>query len=135
MAVNPYAKYENNVAHTATKEELTLMLYNGALKFTNQAISAIEKGDLMKGHELIMRVQDIIREFQITLNKDIEISKYFDSMYDYMHNRLVEANISKDVEILKEVRDFIRQFRDMWKEAMKAARQTANPKQTVNVGV
>jgi flagellar protein FliS len=121
---NPYDKYKNNTVYTATKEELTLMLYDGALKFCNQAIVAVESKDFMKANELIIRVQDIIREFQVTLNRSVEISKYFDSMYDYMYARLLDANIKKDIEILTEVRDLVREFRDMWKDAMKLARQS-----------
>ncbi len=122
-AQNPYQKYKSNVVYTVPKEELTLMLYDGALKFCNQAITALETNDLMKASDLIIRVQDIIREFQITLNRDIEVSKYFESMYTYMHERLIDANMKKDVEILTEVRNLIREFRDMWKDAMKLARQ------------
>lgn len=61
---NPYAKYKSNSISTATPEELTLMLYNGAIKFCNQAAVALEKKDYMKSNKLIQRVQDIIREFQ-----------------------------------------------------------------------
>ena len=128
MAQNLYDKYKNNAVHTATKEDLTLMLYEGALKFCNQAIVAVENKDYIKANELILRSQDIIREFQITLNKSMEISKYFDSMYDYMHRRLIDANVKKDVEILGEVRDLLREFRDMWKDAMKLSRQQSNVK-------
>ena len=121
-AVN-HEKFRQNAILTATKEDLTLMLYNGALKFANQALDALENDDKEKAHDLIIRVQDIIREFQITLNREYDISKNFASMYDYMYRRLVEANIKKDAEILIEVRDLIREFRDTWKEAMKLARQ------------
>ena len=123
MAVNnPYAKYATNNINSATKEELTLMLYEGALKFTNQAITAIESKDSAKAHDLIMRVEDIVREFQITLDYNYEISKYFDSMYDYMYRLLVDANLNKDTGPLIEVRDYLREFRDSWKEAMKLAK-------------
>lgn len=122
-AHNPYDKYRDNIVYTATKEELTLMLYDGALKFCNQAIVALESKDLMKANELIIRIQEIIREFQLTLNRSVQVSKYFDSMYDYMHTRLLEANVKKDKEILAEIRDLIREFRDMWKDAMKLSKQ------------
>jgi len=75
-----------------------------------------------------MRVQDIIMEFKLTLNHSYEISKNLDLLYDYIHSRLVEANMKKDKAILEEVRDFLRDFRDMWKEAMKLARINAAPK-------
>ena len=119
---NPYTQYTSNKVNTVSGEELTLMLYEGALKFTNQAILAIEGKDFEKANNLILRVEDIIREFQMTLNHDYDISKYFDSMYDYMYRLLVEANASKDVEVLNEVKEYIRDFRDSWKEAMKLAK-------------
>jgi len=122
---NPYSKIEDNAIFTASKEELTLMLYEGALKFINQAIDATENNDIARANGLIIRVEDIIREFQITLNFQYEISNQLNSLYDYMHRRLIEANMNKDIEIMKEVRDMLREFRDMWKEAMSTARQTA----------
>lgn len=120
---NPYDKYKNNSVFTATKEELTLMLYDGALKFCNQAIVAVEAKDYEKANDLIIKVENIIREFQLTLNRDYEISDSLAPMYEYMHRRLIEGNIKKDNAILEEIRDLIREFRDTWKEAMKLSRQ------------
>lgn len=124
MAVNnPYAKYKTNSINTATPEELTLMLYNGALKFCNQAMAALEEKDYIKANQLIQRVQDIIREFQITLKPEYEISQQLDALYDYIYRRLVSANIRKDISMLTEATDLIRNMRDTWKEAMKLAKQ------------
>ncbi len=122
---NPYTKYQEDIVYTASKETLTLMLYDGALKYSNQAIAAIEAKDYVKANELIIRTQDIIREFQITLNRDIEISKNFDSLYEYIYGLLLQGNIKKDITLLSEARDLIREFRDTWKEAMKLARHQA----------
>ena len=119
---NPYNKYANNAIFTASKEELTLMLYEGALRFANQAIMALQSQDYVKVNENIIRVEDIIREFQITLDKKYEISLRFEQLYDYIYRRLVEANMKKSLEILEEVRDLLRDFRDTWKEAMKLAK-------------
>jgi len=120
---NPYEKYKSNAVFTATKEELTLMLYEGALKFCNQAIAAVEEKDVAKANELIIKVQNIMREFQITLDHQYEISAQLNLLYDYLYQRLVEANIKKDLDILAEVRDHLRSFRDTWREAMKLSRQ------------
>jgi len=120
---NPYDKYRNNAVFTATKEELTLMLYDGALKFCNQAIVALENKEFEKAHGFIIRVENIIREFQITLDRRYEISAQLNTIYDYLYSRLVSANLGKDVEILFEVRGHLRELRDTWKEAMKLARQ------------
>ena len=119
---NPYESLLSNKIFTATKEELTLMLYEGALKFCNQAIIAIDNKDVEKCGDLIIRVENIILEFQLTLDHKYEISKYFNQMYDYMYRLLVDANVAKDVAILNEVKDYLREFRDSWKEAMKLAK-------------
>lgn len=58
---NPYAAYNNSKIQTATPAELTLLLYEGAIKFTNIAIVAIEKGDIEKAHNNIRKAENIIR--------------------------------------------------------------------------
>ena len=123
MINNPYDRYKNNAINTATKEELTLMLYDGAVKFCNQALIHIENKDHPKANETIIKVQNIVREFQITLNRNHDVANQLDSLYDYIHRRLVEANVNKDKEILTEARDHLRELRDTWKEAMKLAKQ------------
>jgi len=127
MAVksNPYTKMSEDKIYSATKEELTLMLYEGALRFANQALVALDNNDFLKVNELLLRTQDIIREFQLTLKDEYEISKNFRALYDYIFRLLIDANVKKTKEPLEEARDFIREFRDMWKEAMKVARQQA----------
>ena len=129
---NPYEAYKNNSVFTATKEELTLMLYDGALRFCNQAVVYLEKKDYGKASEMMIKVQNIIQEFQLTLNKKYDISKELNVLYDYLYHRLVEANTKKDMNMLIEVRDHIRSMRDTWKEAIKVSRaaKTARPSTT-----
>ena len=134
MQSNPYSKMRENAIMTAPKEELTLMLYDGALKFINQAQAAILAKDNNKAHECLLRVQDIIREFQITLDRSHEVSKHFDLMYDYIYRRLVDANVAKDPEIVKECCELVRSMRDMWKEAMQAARSAPQLKAGLAAG-
>ncbi|MED4754668.1 flagellar export chaperone FliS [Brevibacillus choshinensis] len=110
--------YQNNQVTTATPAELTLMLYNGALKFLKQTRGSIGTGDLEKANEYNKRVQDILQELMATLNKEYPLAEQMMKVYDYMMKRLVEANIRKDIAILDEVEEFFVQFRDTWKEAM-----------------
>jgi flagellar protein FliS len=128
-AANPFGNALEMKINTATPEELILMLYDGAIKFCNQAIIAFNGTDKTKVNRLILRVEDIIREFQLSLNHDYDISKNFNALYDYMYRRLVEANVHKDLEALKEVLGMLRELRDTWKEAMFIARrqQKARP--------
>lgn len=113
-----YAMYGNNRITTASPAELTLMLYEGAIKFCNIAIMGIEKSDVQKAHNNIVKTQRIIEEFQITLNHDYAVAEDFDRVYNYLMARLREANIKKDKEILEEVLRHLRTMRDTWKEVM-----------------
>ena len=114
-----YAEYANSKIMTATPAELTLMLYDGAIKFCNIAIAGIEEKDVEKTHNNIKKVEDIITEFQVTLNHKYPVADDFDNVYKYLKDRLLEANIKKDKEILEEVLKHLRTMRDTWKEVMK----------------
>lgn len=115
---NPYAAYNNSKIQTATPAELTLLLYEGAIKFTNIAIVAMEKNDVQKAHDNIMKTENIIEEFQATLDHKYPVAKDFDAVYSYLLKRLFDANIKKDPEILEEVLKHLRTMRDTWKEVM-----------------
>lgn len=117
-----YNSYQNSKVLTATPAELTLMLYEGAIKFANKAIMAIEKNDVQAAHTNIMKTQHIIEEFRATLNFKYPVAKEFDKVYEYILRRLVEANISKDKDILEECLEHLRTMRDTWKEVMKLAK-------------
>ena len=118
-----YAAYANNKINTASPAELTLMLYEGAIKFCNIAQMAIEKGDIEKAHNNIKKTENIIEEFQATLNHKYKVAEDFDNVYKYLKQQLLMANMKKDPEILDEVLTHLRTMRDTWKEVM---RLTAN---------
>ncbi len=118
LANNGYAAYANNKILTATKPELTLMLYDGAIKFCNMAIAAVEKNDVQNAHVNIVKIERIIEEFQSTLNYKYPVAKDFNNVYEYLQECLVQANIKKDKKILEEVLKHLRTMRDTWKEVM-----------------
>ena len=111
----------NNVL-TASKEELTLLLYEGAVKYINQAVLAIKNKDLEKANSQCTKAQSIISELRATLDLSYDIAHQMETMYVYIYERLIEGNNKKDPEILEEVCDLVRVFRDTWKEAMVAAK-------------
>lgn len=113
-----YAAYGNSKILTASPAELTLMLYDGAIKFANIAIVAIEKKDIEKAHNNIMKAENIIIEFQSTLDHKYPVAKDFDTVYTYLLRRLRDANLKKNKEILEEVLGHLRTMRDTWKEVM-----------------
>ncbi|MGD6854744.1 flagellar export chaperone FliS [Bacillus infantis] len=120
---NPYQSYQQNSVTTASPGELTLMLYNGCLKFINQAKKAIADKNIEAKNTNIQKAQNIIRELMVTLNMDLEVSQNIMSLYDYMNRQLVEANLKSDIALLDEVEGLVTEFRDTWKEVIQVNRQ------------
>lgn len=119
MAINQaYAQYNRNKILTASPAELTLLLYDGAIKFCNVALIGLEQKDMEKVHINITKAEDIIVEFQSTLNHKYAVAEDFDKIYKYIYELLVEANIKKDREILERALSELRGMRDTWKEVM-----------------
>lgn len=119
---NPYANYANTKIQTASPAQLTLMLYDGAIKFCNLAIEGVDNKDVPKAHNNIKKVEAIVAEFRATLNFKYPVAQDFDNVYEYIERRLLEANLKKDREILEEVLGHLRTMRDTWVEVMKLAK-------------
>lgn len=116
--------YKRQQVLTATPEQLTLMLYNGAIKFINDGIKAMEaKDDVRKSNEMLIKAQNIVIEFMKTLDMQYEIARQLYPLYEYVYNGLVEGNMKNDVEKLQEVKGILLELRDTWKDAMKKAQQ------------
>lgn len=115
-----YAQYNNSKILTASPAELTLMLYEGAIKFCNIAIAAVEQKDIQKAHDNIVKTEHIIDYFRQTLDMKYEVAQDFERVYTYLSRRLIQANMKKDKEILEEVNQHLRDMRDTWKQVMEA---------------
>jgi flagellar biosynthetic protein FliS len=114
--------YKSQQILTASREELTLMLYNGAIRFIAESVAATEKADFARANDRNQRAQDIVSEFMATLDMKYEISKNLWALYDYINYRLVQANLHKDVGQLEEAKGLLAELRDTWAEAMKKNR-------------
>ncbi|MCM1099933.1 MAG: flagellar export chaperone FliS [Clostridium sp.] len=120
---NAYAQYQNNRVLTASPAELTLMLYEGAIKFCNIAETALDQKDIAKANTNIIKVEKIIDYLRQTLDMKYPVAQDFENIYSYLSGRLVQANIRKDKEILQEVNMHLRSVRDNWKEVMRINRE------------
>ncbi len=120
---NAYAQYNNSKVLTATPAELTLMLYEGAIKFCNIAEIAVEQKDIQKAHVNIVKTQKIVEYLRQTLDMKYPVAKDFENIYVYLEKQLVEANVKKDKEILEECLGHLRDIRDTWKEVMRINRE------------
>lgn len=123
IAYNAYNQYKENSIYTASPEELTLMLYNGIVKFIMRGIDSIEKKNIQDANTNIIKAQNIVSEFMNTLDMNYEISSSLNSIYDYMLRRLIDANVAKDKDILEEVLNFAKVLRDTWEQAMKISKK------------
>jgi len=117
--ISPYETYRQTQAQTATKGDLLLMLYDGAVRYAVRAREAITNGDITVANSCILRVEDIISELSVTLDRESspEIADCLARLYDYMLHRLIEANIKKSVEPLDEVIGMLKDLRDIWRLA------------------
>lgn len=120
---NQYEKYQQNSVLTASPGELTLMLYNGCIKFIHLAKKAIAEKNIEAKHINISKTQNIISELNVTLNFEYPVAKDMNKLYDYMNRRLIEANIKNDAGALDEVEGLVIEFRDAWKEVISINRK------------
>ena len=130
MAINnPYAAYQNNSVNTSTPGELTLMLYNGCLKFIEQGKRALADGKIEEKNTAIQKAQAIISELMMTLDTSVPVAENMLVLYEFANSRLIDGNIKNDPVLFDEAADIITEFRDTWKQVIQINRQ----KQYANV--
>lgn len=122
MAVNVAEIYKNSKEQTASKENIITMLYDGAIKFCNIAITELELNHIENVNTNIKKAQRIIEELILTLDKRYPVSKEFEQVYDYILDLLFQGNIKKDKELIERACKEIRGMRDTWTEVVKQAK-------------
>ena len=120
---NPYQTYQQNSVMTASPQELTLMLYNGCLKFIKLAKKAMQDKQFEEKNKNLLKAQAIIQELRSTLKQDVALSIDLERLYEYQYNQLMEANMKNDAEILDAVMVDLTELRNTWKQAMALAKQ------------
>jgi flagellar protein FliS len=121
MLANPYQQYQEANLETASQGKLLLMLYDGAIRFLVQSQLALEQRRWNDAHNFNLRAQDIVTELLVSLNMDAgDVANNLYRLYEYMNWRLVQANIKRDVEGVREVVGYLRDLREAWGEAVKA---------------
>ncbi|KUK13467.1 MAG: flagellar secretion chaperone FliS [bacterium] len=122
--MNIYEQYRQTQVQTAKPEQLLLMLYDGAIGFLKRAKVAIEERNIEEAHTFLVKTQDIIVELMVSLNMEVgELALNLFRLYEYMHHRLVEANINKDTKPIDEVLRMLQDLRDAWDMAIKKMRE------------
>lgn len=123
-AANAYNAYKTNSVNYASKDQLLIMLVEGAVKFAKIGRQAIIDKDVKKAHENIIKTQNIFYELMATLdvNKGGDWAQSLMSVYDFITRRLIDANIKKDVAIMDEAIPLIEDIKDTWEQAYKLAK-------------
>lgn len=121
---NAYDTYKSNSINFASKEQLLLMLVEGAVKFGKIARQAILDKKIEKAHENIIKAQNIYFELMSTLDlsQGGEWAKQLMSIYEFITRRLTDANFKKDIKIMDEVIPLMEGIRDTWNEAYKLSK-------------
>lgn len=123
MYTQGYNVYKNNSVTYASKNQLLLMLVDGAVKFSKIARQAIEDKDIKKAHENITKAEDIFTELRVSIDQSAgEWAVNMFNIYGFINEKLYQANISKDVKVMDEVIPLIEEVRDTWYEADKRSR-------------
>ncbi len=125
--MNPYAQtYQAQQIQTASQEQILIMLYDGAIRFLNLAKTAMAENNIERSHNNIIKAQRIIMEFMTTLDLKTggEVARNLYQLYEYLHHRLVQANLQKDVKMVDEVLQHLKELKATWEEAILIAKQS-----------
>lgn len=117
--IDAYQQYQQNSIMLASPQKLVLMLYDGAVRFIKTAREAMEKKDYEGSNYNLIRAQDIISELNCSLDMNYDISRNLRSLYNFINEKLIEANIKKDAAVLDEVEPLLEDLRETWYEASK----------------
>lgn len=119
MSLDAYHIYKKTQVSTASQGELVVMMFDGAIKFCNQAKEMISQSNIAMAHEKLLHAQEIVSELSASLNMDVgEIAHNLHQLYDYIMSLLVQANIKKDAEILKQAISMLSELRDTWQQVV-----------------
>lgn len=124
MYSNGYNVYKNNSVNHASKEQMLLMLVEGAVKFCKIARQAIVDKDIKRAHDALVRTQDIFSELMVSLDTSVgEWAVQLSRVYAFIKEKLIEANMSKSLEIIEEILPLVEDINETWKEAYKRAKK------------
>ncbi|MDO5291517.1 MAG: flagellar export chaperone FliS [bacterium] len=118
MALNAAALYRNTSIQTASPADIILKLLEGAIKFENRAIVALEKNDIAEANTNLIKTQKIILELRSSLDHKYPVAKDFEKVYSHISDLLVVGNMKKDQELIEQALTYTREMRDTWKQVM-----------------
>lgn len=133
MSAERSGEYLKNAVMTATPEQLQLMLYDGAIRFASQASEALSRGNLEESCEKLLRAQRIVVEMRNGLRREVNPSlcDQLGSLYNFIYNRLVEANMRQSRAEIDDALTILRHQRGTWQLLIDKARREAPAMATI----
>lgn len=122
-----YNQYKRAEVETVSPEKLLLLLFEAAIKDLTNAQKAIQGKDMNLAHNEFIKVQDILVELMSSLKMEYEVSNSLYALYDYMQQRVIEANMQKDIDIAVEIEGFFRELYETFQQAERIAREQRTP--------
>jgi len=129
MSANPYKQYQKTQVTTASREKILLMLYEGAIRFTKQAIVAMRNQKIAEKGKLISKATAILSELMATLDfkQGGQLAVDLENLYIFMIDKLIEGNISNNPECLEVVEKLLTTLFSAWKDVIENPRQDGIP--------
>lgn len=134
---NGHLRYLETAVETAHPARLVVMLYDGAIRFLNEAEDAMNKADYDRQNHFIIKAQRIVAELMSSLDmqKGAHIAENLLNIYAYIYNQLIEANIRDQVEVIGQVRYLLQELREAWDEVAYQAETEVPVQETAKVSL
>ena len=129
--MNQYVKqYQKSSIETASREQILIMLYDGAIQFLNKAKMAMQNKEHEAIHNNLMGAQNIIQEFINSMDKEVapQLAENLISLYEYFLRRLVQANMKRQIEPIDEVLKYLKSLKATWEQAIILAQKEEQEK-------
>lgn len=119
MSTNALQTYKQVQVSTASEGELVLMLFDGAIRFANQALGCLKQSDLAGANDKLLKAQDVVYELILALDLETgEIAQNLYRLYMFINRTLVQANVTKDPELVQQAVRLMTELRTMWHEVV-----------------
>ena len=133
--MNQYVKqYQKASIETASREQILIMLYDGAIQFLNKAKIAMENNKIEEQNNNLISAQNIIQEFINSLDHEVapQLAQNLESLYEYFIRRLIFANMKRKVEPIDEVLKYLKSLKLTWEKAIRLAQQENGTEETAH---
>ncbi len=138
MALNPYQKYQENKIEGSSQGEMIILLYEGSIRFMNEALAYIEAKNVQEAHNKIIKTQRIINELMVTLDFEAggEIATNLYNLYDFVMNELIKANLKKEPEGLNNAIEIMQELLEAWHVVIRENQaQSSKPELVSGAGI